>query len=123
MTRPDTLLLANAIVGQFIAGFATRVFIVSLPTIAAGLRADIVAVSWALIAYDLAGICLSVVFGRLGDLHGRYAIYGAGFVVMTASSILCGLAPGVGAASRVTTKIGQSQRPPYTRPSAVVAGA
>ena len=53
-------------------------------------------VSWALIAYQLAGICLSVVFGRLGDIHGRYAIYGTGFVVMTVSSALCGLAPSVG---------------------------
>lgn len=92
----DVLLLVNAMTGQFISGVATRIFIVSLPTIAAALNADILAVSWALIAYQLAGICLSVVFGRLGDVHGRYAIYGAGFVVMTVSSALCGLAPGVG---------------------------
>jgi EmrB/QacA subfamily drug resistance transporter len=92
----DVLLLVNAMMGQFISGVATRVFIVSLPTIAAALDADILAVSWALIAYQLAGISLSVVFGRLGDIHGRYAIYGAGFVIMTLSSVLCGLAPGVG---------------------------
>jgi EmrB/QacA subfamily drug resistance transporter len=94
--RTDALLLVNAMTGQFIAGFASRIFIVSLPTIAAALEADILAVSWALIAYELAGICLSVVFGRLGDIHGRHAIYGAGFVIMTVSSVLCGLAPGVG---------------------------
>ncbi len=85
-TRTDRLLLANAIMGQFISGVATRIFVVSLPTIAAALNADILAVSWALIAYQLAGISLSVVFGRLGDIHGRYAIYGTGFVVMTVSS-------------------------------------
>jgi EmrB/QacA subfamily drug resistance transporter len=94
--RTDTLLLVSAMLGQFISGIATRIFSVSLPTIAAALQADILAVSWALIAYQLAGICLSVVFGRLGDIHGRYAIYGGGFVVMTVSSVLCGLAPGVG---------------------------
>ena len=92
----DVLLLANAMMGQFISGVATRIFIVSLPTIASALNADILSVSWALIAYQLAGISLSVVFGRLGDIHGRYAIYGAGFGVMTVSSVLCGLAPGVG---------------------------
>lgn len=92
----DVLLLVNAMMGQFISGVATRIFIVSLPTIAAALNADILAVSWALIAYQLAGICLSVVFGRLGDLHGRYAIYGGGFVVMTVSSVLCGMAASVG---------------------------
>ena len=94
--RTDVLLLANAMMGQFITGVATRIFIVSLPTVATALNADILAVSWALIAYQLAGICLSVVFGRLGDLHGRHAIYGTGFVVMTLSSVLCGLAPSVG---------------------------
>ena len=92
----DVLLLVNAMMGQLISGVANRIFIVSLPTIAAALNADILAVSWALIAYQLAGICLSVVFGRLGDVHGRYAIYGGGFVVMTISSLLCGIAPSVG---------------------------
>jgi EmrB/QacA subfamily drug resistance transporter len=93
--RTDRLLLANAMMGQFLSGFATRIFIVSLPTIASTLNADILAISWALIAYQLAGISLSVVFGRLGDVRGRYAIYGTGFAVMAASSLLCGLAPNV----------------------------
>ena len=92
----DVLLLVNAMVGQFISGVATRIFVVSLPTVAAALDTDIIAVSWAVIAYQLAGICLSVVFGRLGDIHGRHFIYGGGFVVMTLSSLLCGLSPSVG---------------------------
>jgi EmrB/QacA subfamily drug resistance transporter len=92
----DVLLLVNAMMGQFFTGIATRIFIVSMPTIAASLNADILAVSWALIAYQLAGICLSVIFGRLGDIHGRHWIYGAGFLIMTVSSFLCGIAPTVG---------------------------
>ena len=81
--------------GQFLSGFASRIFIVSLPTIASSLHADILGISWALIAYQLAGISLSVVFGRLGDIHGRYTIYGLGFAIVSASSFLCGLAPTV----------------------------
>jgi len=91
----DRLLLASAMMGQFVTGFASRIFIVALPTIATALRADILAVGWALIAYQLAGISLSVVFGRMGDIRGRYAIYGLGFAVMAVSSLLCGLAPDV----------------------------
>jgi len=91
--RTDRLLLANAIMGQFITGVATRIFIISLPTLATALNTDILAISWAVIAYQLAGISLSVVFGRLGDIHGRYAIYGLGFAIMTVSSLLCGFAP------------------------------
>src|SRR5207249_315837 len=81
--RTDRLLLANAIMGQFLTGVATRIFIVSLPTLAVALNTDIIAISWALIVYQLAGISLSVVFGRLGDIHGRYTIYGLGFAIMT----------------------------------------
>jgi EmrB/QacA subfamily drug resistance transporter len=91
----DRLLLVNAILGQFLSGFASRIFIVSVPTIAGALHVDIVGISWALIAYQLAGISLSVVFGRLGDLHGRYIIYGLGFAIMAVSSLLCGFAPNV----------------------------
>src|SRR4030095_15014763 len=91
--RTDRLLLAHAIMGQFITGVATRIFIVSLPTLAVALDTDIIAISWALIVYQLAGISLSVVFGRLGDIHGRYTIYGLGFAIMTVSFVLCGLAP------------------------------
>jgi EmrB/QacA subfamily drug resistance transporter len=91
--RTDRLLLANAVMGQFLAGVASRIFIVSLPTIAGALDADIVAIAWAVIAYQLAGISLSVVFGRLGDVYGRYAIYGGGFAIMAVSSLFCGLAP------------------------------
>ena len=79
--------------GQFLIGLATRIFIVSLPTLAVALHTDILAISWALIVYQLAGISLSVVFGRLGDIHGRHAIYGTGFAIMTVSFVLCGLAP------------------------------
>src|SRR5262249_28011966 len=61
--RTDLLLLVNAIMGQFVSGFGSRLFIVALPTIAATLNADILGISWALIAYQLAGISLSVVFG------------------------------------------------------------
>jgi EmrB/QacA subfamily drug resistance transporter len=93
--RTDRLLLANAMLGQFITGFAGRSFVVGLPTIAGALGADILGMSWAIIAYQLAGISLSVVFGRLGDIHGRSTIYGLGFAIMTVTALLCGAAPNV----------------------------
>jgi EmrB/QacA subfamily drug resistance transporter len=91
----DRLLLVNAMLGQFITGFAARSFVVALPTIAGALGADILGISWALIAYQLAGISLSVVFGRLGDIHGRRAIYAAGFAIMAGSALMCGIAQNV----------------------------
>src|SRR2546428_11117806 len=78
--------------GQFLTGVATRIFSSSRPRLASVLNADLLAISWPVLAYQLAGISLSVVFGRLGGIHGRHVIYGLGFGIMTASSLLCGLA-------------------------------
>jgi hypothetical protein len=52
----DRLLLGNAMLGQFIMGFAARSFVVALSTIANTLHADILGISWAIIAYQLAWI-------------------------------------------------------------------
>jgi MFS family permease len=87
----DWLLLSNAIVAQFLGGLSVRIFMVSLPSIADDLGADILSVSWALISFQLAGLSLSIIFGRLGDIYGRLTIYGLGFLVFTVSSFLCGV--------------------------------
>ena len=68
--RTDRLLLANAMMGQFLSGFASRIFIVSLPTIAATLNADILAIAWALIA---AGVAL--IIWTYWALHDIEAIF------------------------------------------------
>lgn len=93
--RVDWLLLIGAMLGNFLAGLSGRIFLISLPSVAKGLGADILGISWALISYQLAGISLSIVFGRLGDLYGRRKIYGLGFIILTVSSFLCGVSQNV----------------------------
>jgi len=48
---------------------------ISVPTLATALGTDILGISWALIVYQVAGIGLGVVCGRLGDpgfqVHAR----------------------------------------------------
>lgn len=90
--RVDWLVLGNAMLGNFLGGVSTRTLLIGLPTVADGLGTDILGVSWALISFQLATISLSIVFGRLGDIYGRHLIYGLGFVTITASSALCGMA-------------------------------
>ncbi|MGH7771244.1 MAG: hypothetical protein ACREQA_03325 [Candidatus Binatia bacterium] len=68
--RTDWLLLISAILGQFLAGLSARIFMISLPSVANGLGTDILGIAWALISFQLAGISLSIVFGRLGDIYG-----------------------------------------------------
>jgi EmrB/QacA subfamily drug resistance transporter len=93
--RIQWLFLANALLGQCLAGLSSRIFTIALPTVASGLGTDILGISWALISFQLASISLSLVFGRMGDLYGRARLYALGFVVLSTSSFLCGMAQNV----------------------------
>src|SRR5438046_10426803 len=93
--RLRRLTLINSVIGISIAGISTRVFVISVPTLAAALGTDILGISWALIVSQTAGIGLGVVCGRLGDIHGHHKIYGFGMAVMAVGSLLCGLSQDV----------------------------
>ena len=95
-SRTNWLLLINAAVGSFLAGTASRIFTVSLPTVAGSLETTIVAISWAVIAYQIPQISLSLVFGRIGDIYGRQTMFGLGLAVSAFGSLLCGLSQNVG---------------------------
>ncbi len=91
-SRVNWLLLGNMMLVSFLIGISHRIFAISLPTIARSLETDIVGISWALISFQLSTISLSLVFGRIGDLHGRQSVFGVGLLIFTLGSFLCGLA-------------------------------
>jgi EmrB/QacA subfamily drug resistance transporter len=90
--RVNYLLLATALLGTFFSGTATRIVSISMPTVAQSLGTDLLGISWALLAYQLSNIGLSIIFGRLADLWGREKMFAAGFLVFSLSSLFCGLA-------------------------------
>ncbi len=94
-SRANWLLLANAALGNFLAGTASRIFAVSLPTVAASLETTIVGIAWAVIAYQISQISLSLIFGRIGDIYGRHTLFGLGLVVSSIGALLCGLSQNV----------------------------
>ena len=73
--RVRRLTLINSVIGVSIAGISTRVFMISVPTLAAALGTDILGISWALIVYQMAGIGLGVICGRLGDIYGHHKMF------------------------------------------------
>ena len=89
------MLLATALLGTFFAGTAGRIFNISMPTVANDLGTDLLGISWALLAYQLTNIGLSMIFGRLGDIWGRERVFGLGFMVFSLTSLLCGLSQSV----------------------------
>src|SRR5262245_2584371 len=68
---------------------------ISVPTLATALGTDILGISWALIVYQMAGIGLGVICGRLGDIYGHHKLYGIGMATMAVGSLLCGLSQDV----------------------------
>ena len=93
--RIRKLTLINSVIGVMIAGISTRVFMISVPTLATALETDILGISWALIVYQMAGIGLGVVCGRIGDIYDHHKMYGLGMGVMAVGSLLCGLSQNV----------------------------
>src|ERR1700752_1486305 len=89
------LLLSNAALGNFLAGTSSRIFSVSLPTVASSLETTIVGISWAVIAYQISQISLSLIFGRIGDISGLHTLFGPGLVVASIGALLCGLSQNV----------------------------
>jgi EmrB/QacA subfamily drug resistance transporter len=85
------LLLSNAALGNFLAGTSSRIFAVSLPTVANSLETTIVGISWAVIAYQISQISLSLIFGRIGDIYGRHTLFGLGLIVSSVAALACGL--------------------------------
>ncbi len=64
--------------------------------VAAEFHTSLAGVEWVSLAYLLTLIALLVPVGRLSDAHGRKLMYLYGFVVFTAASAACGLAPSLG---------------------------
>ena len=89
------LTLVNSVIGITIAGISTRVFMISVPTLATALGTDMLGISWALIIYQMAGIGLGVICGKLGDIYGHHKLYGLGMATMALGSLLCGLSQDV----------------------------
>ncbi|HEY7320230.1 MAG TPA: MFS transporter [Candidatus Binatia bacterium] len=93
--RVRRLTLISSVIGISVAGMSTRIFMISVPTLATALGTDILGISWALIVYQVAAIGLGVICGRLGDMYGHHKMYGLGMTLMAVGSLLCGLSQNV----------------------------
>jgi MFS transporter, DHA2 family, methylenomycin A resistance protein len=68
---------------------------VALPQIQSRLHSTVSGLQWVVDAYTLAFAVLLISAGVLGDRFGSRRAYLAGFLVFTAASALCGLAPNI----------------------------
>jgi EmrB/QacA subfamily drug resistance transporter len=80
-------------IGSFMASLDASVVNIALPQIGACFKASLSLIEWVVMAYLLVISSLLLTYGRLGDMYGHKQIYVTGFLIFTAGSVLCGLAP------------------------------
>jgi MFS family permease len=95
---PHAWKLAVAVVcfGAFMGQLDASVVTLTYRPVEAEFHSGLAAVEWVSLAYLLTLIALLVPVGRISDTYGRKLIYLDGFVVFTAASAACGLAPNLG---------------------------
>lgn len=87
------LAVAAVCVGAFMGQLDASVVTLVYRPVEAQFHAPLAAVEWVSLAYLLPLIALLVPVGRLSDAYGRKLFYLYGFVIFTAASAACGLAP------------------------------
>jgi EmrB/QacA subfamily drug resistance transporter len=94
--------------GVIMATLDASVVNIALPTLQRAFHAGLSTVEWVALAYSLTLTGLLLAGGRVADARGRRTVYGAGVVLFTIASGLCGAAPTVGAliALRVLQGVG-----------------
>jgi EmrB/QacA subfamily drug resistance transporter len=94
--------------GVLLATIDGSIVNIALPTMVDAFDTTFAVIQWVSLAYLLALATLTLGIGRLGDIVGKKRIYTAGFAAFTIASMLCGLAPTVGAliAARVVQAVG-----------------
>lgn len=89
--------VATVCFGAFMGQLDASIVTLTYAPLSAEFDASLAGVEWVSLAYLLALVALLVPVGRLADTHGRKLLYLYGFVVFTAASAACGLAPTLGA--------------------------
>src|SRR5665647_3560590 len=84
--------LAIVVAAQFMFGVDAFIVNVAIPTIAAELHASAAEIEAVIAIYLIAYATLVVTGGRLGDIHGTKAVFLAGVLGFTVTSLWCGLA-------------------------------
>lgn len=74
----------------------TSIVNIALPTLVQVFGTSFATIQWVVLSYLLVITALVLGAARLGDMFGKKKLYLGGLVVFTISSLLCGLAPGVG---------------------------
>ncbi|MGZ8803396.1 MAG: MFS transporter, partial [Mycobacterium sp.] len=89
--RRRNVIFVAVLLGMMLAALDQTIVATALPTVVADLGGA-GHQSWVVTSYLLASTIVTAVAGKLGDLFGRKAIFGAAIVFFLVGSVLCGMA-------------------------------
>src|SRR6202044_4024752 len=112
--RRRALVLAICCMSLFIVGVDVTIVNVALPSIQHDFHATVSDLQWTIDAYSLVIACLLMLSGSLADRFGRRRVFQIGLTIFSLGSLLCGVAPGLGAlvAFRAVQAVGGSMLNP-----------
>ncbi len=87
------LVVATVCFGAFMGQLDASIVTLAFPALQRQFSAHLAGVEWVSLAYLITLVTMLVPIGKLSDRHGRKLIYLYGFIVFTAASAACGLAP------------------------------
>jgi MFS family permease len=93
-TGRQRLVLLVLLGAGFMVSVDFSILNVALPETGAGVGMDVAQLPWITAAYALPSAGFALLFGRLADLFGRRRLFVLGMVVLTAASLLGGVATG-----------------------------
>jgi EmrB/QacA subfamily drug resistance transporter len=91
------LAVATVCFGAFMGQLDASIVTLTYQPLRNQFTTSLAAVQWVSLSYLLVLAALLIPVGRLADAHGRKLVYIYGFIVFTAASAACGLAPSLGA--------------------------
>jgi EmrB/QacA subfamily drug resistance transporter len=89
------LIILAVSVGNFMSALDSSVVNIALPSIRSHFGAPLYIIEWVVMSYLLVISSLLLTYGRLGDMYGHKRIYITGFIIFTAGSLFCGIAPSI----------------------------
>src|SRR5579871_5379710 len=112
--RGQAVVLLTCCLSVFVAGLDVSIANVALPSIQKSLHASVSGLQWVVDAYTLVIACLLMFSGSVADRFGRRRVFQAGLGFFLLGSLLCSLAPSLGAlvAFRAVQAVGGSMLNP-----------
>lgn len=94
--RAKWLAMLGVGLGVLMFTLDTSIVNIALPTLVQVFHTSFTTIQWIVLSYLLVITALVLGAARLGDMVGKKVLYLGGLILFTISSLLCGLAPGVG---------------------------